>query len=342
MRGYWCIAALAWSAACDMSAIRFPSPDAPGGDDAGISSSGPPSCRGQAATCGKNLDQDCCKSLEVPGGTYLRGYDAAQGTSGNQDAMATVSSFRLDAYEVTVARFRAFVNDGKGTQDSPPAANDGTHAGISNSGWDPAWNGDLISGSIPSSERYSCGNDPKRPSTWTANSGENEHRPINCITWFEAFAFCAWDGGYLPTEAEWNYVAAGGSEQRAYPWSIVPDNLSINDTRVNYQCIGSGGPSCELGDILAVGSRPDGDGRWGHSDLAGNAAEWVLDWWNPSFPNPCNDCADFRGSAVTPPMRGTRGGGFSSDRNQARTSNRASFDPKGLDWEIGVRCARPL
>ncbi len=49
-------------------------------------------------------------------------------------------------------------------------------------------------------------------------AGSNENQPINCVTWYEAFAFCISDGGYLPTAAEWNYAAAGGSDQRAYPF----------------------------------------------------------------------------------------------------------------------------
>jgi formylglycine-generating enzyme required for sulfatase activity len=48
------------------------------------------------------------------------------------------------------------------------------------------------------------------------------------MDWYEAYAFCIWDGGFLPTDAEWNYAAAGGAQQRAYPWSNPPTSLTID------------------------------------------------------------------------------------------------------------------
>ena len=44
---------------------------------------------------------------------------------------------------------------------------------------------------------------------------------MNCINSYEAVAFCIWDGGFLPTLSEWGYAAAGGNEQREYPWGAT-------------------------------------------------------------------------------------------------------------------------
>ena len=53
--------------------------------------------------------------------------------------------------------------------------------------------------------------------TWTNTAGSQENLPINCVNWCEAYAFCIWDGGFLPSEAEWEYAAAGGSSAARVP-----------------------------------------------------------------------------------------------------------------------------
>jgi sulfatase modifying factor 1 len=106
------------------------------------------------------------------------------------------------------------------------------------------------------------------------------------------FAFCAWDGGYLPTEAD--YAASGGSEQRAYPWSSPADSVTIGPTYASYSCLGDGLAGCTTTDCIPVGSHPAGNGRWGQSDLGGNVHEWILDLadFPGTYPNPCVDCAE--------------------------------------------------
>jgi len=96
------------------------------------------SCNGLAATCGPSGNDDCCKSLLVPGGTFDRGYDGVDYLDPNYPA--TVSDFCLDKYEITVGRFRVFVNAGMGTQESPPGDGTGAHPLIAGSGWNAAWN----------------------------------------------------------------------------------------------------------------------------------------------------------------------------------------------------------
>jgi formylglycine-generating enzyme required for sulfatase activity len=299
------------------------------------------SCLGLPTTCGANGNDSCCNSPEVTGGSYFRSYDLAGDLNlGKMIYPATVSSFRLDKYEVTVGRFRAFVNAGMGTQSNPPLANSGAHEKIVGSGWDASWNAKLLASTPSLSTALKCNSELQ---TWTDKPGDNENRPISCVTWYEAAAFCAWDGGYLPTESEWNYAATGGDQQRAYPWSSPAASLTIDGAHAVYYdsvtegCVDRDEPDCTLSDLLVVGSKPEGDGRWGQSDLAASLYEWTLDLAAP-YESPCADCAGLtRGWA-----REIRGGSYASSAWELRAGIRHSFVSTDRVSLVGFRCARRL
>ena len=293
-----------------------------------------PSCMGLAATCGPNADEDCCSTATpIPGGMFYRSYDrAGDGMYMDMSYPATVSSFVLDRFEVTVGRFRAFVTAGQGTRTYPPMAGTGTHAKIPGSGWDPIWDAVLVQDTAALVTSLKC--DPTYQ-TWTDAAGANENLPISCITWYEAMAFCVWDGGYLPTESEWNYAAAGGAEQRAYPWSNPASASTIDCSYASY--LGCANLPSDV--PLRVGSEsPRGDGRWEQADLAGSLWEWTLDEYQP-YMNPCDDCADLVDLAA---YRVFRGGSSYNDPVALRTANRNSVEPARPIHTIGLRCARSL
>jgi formylglycine-generating enzyme required for sulfatase activity len=251
---------------------------------------------------------------------------------------ATVSDFYLDKYEITVGRFRQFVDTGMGTQAKPPAAGAGLHPLIANSGWNSAWNTILSASTASLKSGLKCEPDWR---TWTDQAGANENRPINCSDWYTAFAFCAWDGGRLATDAEWNFAASGGSEQRYYPWSNPATSTTISPSYASYwpddtqQCMGDGVVGCTVADFVVVGSKPNGNGRWGHADLAGNVAEWTLDW-NALFANPCINCAN-----LTPTtFRSMWGGHFGMPTSGIVAAARNSYPPDVRQPSLGIRCAR--
>jgi formylglycine-generating enzyme len=215
--------------------------------------------------------------------------------------------------------------------------NDGARLNIAGSGWDASWNVSLAMNTDALIATLKC---DSTLAVWTDAPAANEHRPMNCISWFEAMAFCAWDGGFLPTEAEWNYAAAGGDQQRAYPWSSPPSSLVLDASRASYgdgngNCFGDGVAGCTVTDFVAVGAKSAGDGRWGHSDLAGNVFEWLVDGF-AAYPLPCIDCVQLANVA----QRVFRSGGQGSPPLYQRTAHRLGGPPTYRVYNVGVRCAR--
>lgn len=250
---------------------------------------------------------------------------------------ATVSTFRLDDFEVTLGRFRAFVNAGMGTQSAAPIPGTGAHTNIPGSGWDAKWNENLAATKDELVAALSCDLLGFKLPTWTDVPEGNETRPMNCVTWYEAMAFCAWDGGYLPTETEWNYAAAGGDQQRAYPWSNPAGSLMVDSSHASYDCLGDGMANCALTDLVNVGTKSSGAGRWGQFDLAGNVSEWLLDFYADYLPV-CHDCADLVENANG---RALLGGSFTGSASPSlRTGYRNLAPPMRRDPGVGFRCAR--
>jgi formylglycine-generating enzyme required for sulfatase activity len=200
-------------------------------------------------------------------------------------------------------------------------------------GWDPAWSTSFKATKVAWDGELSCHTSYQ---TWTSEAGANERRPITCATWFEQYAFCIWDGGFLPSEAEWQYAAAGGSEGRKYPWGATDPGANAN--LAVYGCYFNGTGSCsDVTNIAPVGSVAAGNGKWGHSDLAGNVWEWTLDWYANTYPlSSSTNYANV--TAATDWV--IRGGGFSNIASTLLASGRSGNDPSDRSGSLGARCAR--
>jgi formylglycine-generating enzyme required for sulfatase activity len=285
--------------------------------------------------------KSCCSSLLVPGGTFMMGRSAS-GTDAysggaldeQPEHVASVASYYLDEYEVTVGRFRKYVEQYNGT---PPVVGAGAHPLIAGSGWQSDWNGSIPETQAQLIYNLTCHSEY---ATWRDSASGTEALPLNCVSWYEAFAFCAWDGARLPTEAEWEYAAAGGSEERLYPWG----SQEPSKTLATYGCLYSGTSDLSFDDIAGVGSLPAGAGRWGHKDLAGNMLEWALDGYDSSWyagtGNTCSNCAN----VTTTSIRVFRGGAFTGEGTYLRAAYRSrdfsSLHPGLRTALTGFRCAR--
>jgi formylglycine-generating enzyme required for sulfatase activity len=279
----------------------------------------PPSCEGMVDT--QCAGYPCCAQVTLPEINAFPVGEGADSSGYGPEHNVRLSPFSLDKFEVTVGRFRAFMEDF-----TIPEAGAGQTPHQSDEGWDPAWDVEL------STDNF--GNCQDNLLTWTEAPGANEEKAMNCLTWPMAYAFCIWDGGRLPTEAEWESAAAGGTEDRPFPWGNSP-------------------PTCDLANINScfgapetVGLHPGGDSRWGHADMAGNLWEHVRDHMDADFYD-SSGADDFNAVNLTvvegqENRRVVKGGNYSFPESNAQAFSRddSSFGDTSDHRYSGVRCAR--
>jgi sulfatase modifying factor 1 len=316
-----------------------------------VAAGGSPGCQpgGPGLTdCGEALET-CCASAEVEGSTYYRTYTNDGSGPVDQADPALVSSFRLDKYLVTVGRFRQFVHAWNAGW--KPAAGSGKHAhlngglGLAGGGpsatYEPGWVASDTDAIAPTDASLACG----PLGTWTPSPGGNENLPITCVNWEEAYAFCIWDGGFLPSESEWEYAAAGGSQQREYPWGAI--DPGTENLFAIYGCYYPSFASCMgivgVTNIAPVGAATLGAGQWGQFDLAGESWEWTLDVYGLAYVDPCSNCAALPPTMVPGHVVRASPVGASSPVSSLHPDIRTPIlgDESSLDGQgIGFRCAR--
>lgn len=173
--------------------------------------------------------------------------------------------------------------------------------------------------------------------------------PVVCVDWQEARDYCAWRGGRLPSEAEWE-KAARGDEGAVWPWGPqAPACTMANFRYVTSYCRGGVvevGTYAEVTDPTA--SVEVGRSAWGLLDTVGNAWEWVEDWYDagryrdapdtdPGSPEQCRlDPEDQPGECR---YRVVRGGAYNTTEATTRGSARSFADPGLRDVNLGLRCA---
>lgn len=273
------------------------------------------------------LDAIKTEMVSVPGGTYLMGTtleEASQAMdecalygkvcddlSWVQDSTpphaATVDSFQMEIYEVSLNQYVAFLNwlgpDGHktGCQGQPcalTAIEDVDRSYI---------NFDGTTYSVRNAEVYSS-------------------HPVTLVTWWGAYEYCRTLNRRLPTEAEWER-AARGSSNNIYPWGFAyEDGRAVSSV-----------PSAT--GTVPVNSFPNGTSPYGIYNMAGNVSEWVSDWYQGDFYTQQLNSAEANPKG---PATGTqkvhRGGSWDTIPLFLRSVHRMSQAPDAPGASIGFRC----
>ena len=259
----------------------------------------------------------------VPAGEFQMGsFESDEDAEDNEKPLYTVTldADWIDRTEVTVAQFRTFVLE------------TGHWTRAEEEGWGYAFVQEAgyirVNGA-----NWQWPNGPE-------GTDASDDHPVVQVNWNDAMAYCAWVGGTLPTEAQWE-KAARGTDPQIYPWGNNFDGRKLNYCDAN--CPNLMNKDWEVDDGYAftapVGSYPDGMSPFGALDMAGNVFEWVADWYKDTYYRESPSA-----NPTGPPsgeIRVIRGGTFLYGKWYARVACRNAVEPIGRGDMVGFRCVVP-
>ncbi len=281
--------------------------------------------------------------IELDGGAFLMGTNSTEGFPADGEGPVrevALDPFYIDATPVTHAQFAGFVRA------------TGYRTEAERFGWSF-----VFQGHIPEERRAQLIEDrvlaapwwckvegatwehPEGPDSDAETRGEY---PVTQVSWNDAAEFARWAGKRLPTEAEWEFAARGGLEQKRFPWGdeLTPGGLHVcNVWQGEF-------PLHDLGEDGYKGTSPVKafpPNEYGLYSVSGNTWEWCSDWFHPSYhlvgtrTNPTGPAA---GKA-----RVMKGGSYlchDSYCNRYRVAARTSNTPDSATTNIGFRCVRDV
>lgn len=281
--------------------------------------------------------------VRLDGGRFLMGTEDAEGFAADGEGPirpVEVAPFYIDLAPVTNEQFAAFV---KAT---------GYQTESERFGWSFVFHGH-----IPPEEYGRIVEDTVLHHSWwckvpganwqhpegpDSSISSRPHHPVTQVSWNDAAAYCAWAGKRLPTEAEWEYAARGGLEQKKYPWG---DELTPNGQHLCNIWQGEF-PGQDLGEDGYTAPAPvdafPANG-YGLLTITGNAWEWCNDWFHPTWhmtASPLNPVGPPDGA-----QRSMRGGSYLCHKsycNRYRVAARTKNTPDSATTNISFRTVRDV
>jgi formylglycine-generating enzyme required for sulfatase activity len=276
----------------------------------------------------------------VPAGSFEMGTDDPRGYPA--DGEGPVHTVQLDGYRIAVHTvtnddFAAFVDATGHRTTAEQCGTSFVFAGLLPADFPPT-----RAVSDAPWWREVEGADWRHPEGPHSDVSQRGSHPAVHMSWFDATAYCAWAGGRLPTEAEWERAARGGRAGHHFPWG---DELEPGgEHRMNV--FQGEFPRRDTGDDGWIGTCPVGSfapNDYGLHETTGNVWEWCADWFGPHY---------YRRSPVEAPAgpkygaaRVMRGGSYLCHESYCwryRVDSRSSNTPDSTAGNIGFRVAAAL